>query len=190
MAAGRRHRAGVLRRRPAGAGCGWASRPSTFTETSGGSSGAGRRCAAGAHHRPVAEHRLRFLRRHYFEAGERGGGELDAALRGRGLMYRSPIVRMRQMLDLYTCLRPCRAFAESAELPRRISTWWCFAKTPKECISGWSFRGFRSRLSERAGDGLGFRRMRRSRSAASRLEASERIVRAAFEYAVRTAGAR
>ena len=30
--------------------------------------------------------------------------------KGEGLTYRSPIVRMRQMLDLYICLRPCRAF--------------------------------------------------------------------------------
>lgn len=37
-------------------------------------------------------------------------GELAPELRGRGLTYRSPIVRMRQMLDLYICLRPCRTF--------------------------------------------------------------------------------
>ena len=36
--------------------------------------------------------------------------ELAPELRDRGLNYRSPIVRMRQMLDLYICLRPCRAF--------------------------------------------------------------------------------
>jgi 3-isopropylmalate dehydrogenase len=36
--------------------------------------------------------------------------ELAPELHGRGLSYRSPIVRMRQMLDLYVCLRPCRAF--------------------------------------------------------------------------------
>jgi 3-isopropylmalate dehydrogenase len=36
--------------------------------------------------------------------------ELVPELRGRGLGYRSPIVRMRQILDLYICLRPCRAF--------------------------------------------------------------------------------
>ena len=36
--------------------------------------------------------------------------ELAPALHERGLTYRSPIVRMRQMLDLYNCLRPCRAF--------------------------------------------------------------------------------
>jgi len=36
--------------------------------------------------------------------------ELAPALRGKGLVYRSPIVRMRQMFDLYTCLRPCKAY--------------------------------------------------------------------------------
>ena len=36
--------------------------------------------------------------------------ELAAGLRGRGLSYRSPIVRMRQLFDLYVCLRPCRAY--------------------------------------------------------------------------------
>jgi 3-isopropylmalate dehydrogenase len=37
--------------------------------------------------------------------------ELAPELQTRGLTYRSPIVRMRQLLDLYVCLRPCRAFA-------------------------------------------------------------------------------
>ncbi len=36
--------------------------------------------------------------------------ELVPALRGKGLVYRSPIVRMRQMFDLYNCLRPCKAY--------------------------------------------------------------------------------
>jgi 3-isopropylmalate dehydrogenase len=36
--------------------------------------------------------------------------ELAPELAGRGLVYRSPIVRMRQLLDLYVCLRPCKAF--------------------------------------------------------------------------------
>ena len=36
--------------------------------------------------------------------------ELVPALQGQGLVYRSPIVRMRQMFDLYTCLRPCKAY--------------------------------------------------------------------------------
>ncbi len=36
--------------------------------------------------------------------------ELVPALQGKGLIYRSPIVRMRQQFDLYTCLRPCKAY--------------------------------------------------------------------------------
>jgi 3-isopropylmalate dehydrogenase len=36
--------------------------------------------------------------------------ELAPELRGRGLTYRSPIVRLRQLFDLYVCLRPCKAY--------------------------------------------------------------------------------
>ncbi len=37
-------------------------------------------------------------------------GELVPELQGKGLTYRSPIVRMRQLFDLYVCLRPCKAY--------------------------------------------------------------------------------
>jgi isocitrate/isopropylmalate dehydrogenase len=36
--------------------------------------------------------------------------ELAPPLKGTGLIYRSPIVRMRQLFDLYICQRPCKAF--------------------------------------------------------------------------------
>jgi isocitrate/isopropylmalate dehydrogenase len=36
--------------------------------------------------------------------------ELAPELQSRRPTYRSPIVRMRQLLDLYICLRPCKAF--------------------------------------------------------------------------------
>jgi len=41
---------------------------------------------------------------------EEAEAELVPELQGKGLTYRSPIVRMRQMFDLYTNLRPCKAF--------------------------------------------------------------------------------
>jgi len=41
---------------------------------------------------------------------EEAAAELDPALRGRGLSYFSPIVRLRQEFDLYTNLRPCKAY--------------------------------------------------------------------------------
>ncbi|MCI0475121.1 MAG: isocitrate/isopropylmalate family dehydrogenase, partial [Anaerolineales bacterium] len=37
--------------------------------------------------------------------------ELVPELKGKGLIYRSPIVRMRQLFDLYICLRPCKGYA-------------------------------------------------------------------------------
>src|SRR5947209_15913779 len=40
--------------------------------------------------------------------------ELAPELQRKGLVYRSPIVRMRQLLDLYVCLRPCKAFPGNA----------------------------------------------------------------------------
>ena len=40
--------------------------------------------------------------------------ELAPELRGKGLSYRSPIVRLRQLFDLYINLRPCKAFRGNA----------------------------------------------------------------------------
>jgi isocitrate/isopropylmalate dehydrogenase len=40
--------------------------------------------------------------------------ELTPSLRGTGLIYRSPIVRMRQLFDLYLCLRPIKAYPGNA----------------------------------------------------------------------------
>src|SRR5215467_12411813 len=36
--------------------------------------------------------------------------ELAPQFKNNGHVYRSPIVRMRQLFDLYTCLRPCKAY--------------------------------------------------------------------------------
>ncbi|MBN1878243.1 MAG: isocitrate/isopropylmalate dehydrogenase family protein [Anaerolineae bacterium] len=41
---------------------------------------------------------------------EEAEAELSPELQGKGLVYRSPIVRLRQMFDLYANLRPCKAF--------------------------------------------------------------------------------
>jgi isocitrate/isopropylmalate dehydrogenase len=41
---------------------------------------------------------------------EEAAAELKADLRGKGLVYRSPIVRLRQLFDLYVNLRPCKAY--------------------------------------------------------------------------------
>lgn len=41
---------------------------------------------------------------------EEAEAELDASLRGKGLTYFSPIVRLRQLFNLHTNLRPCKAY--------------------------------------------------------------------------------
>jgi isocitrate/isopropylmalate dehydrogenase len=41
---------------------------------------------------------------------EEAAAELAPELGGKGLTYRSPIVRLRQLFDLYVNLRPCRAY--------------------------------------------------------------------------------
>ncbi len=41
---------------------------------------------------------------------EEAAEELDPALRDKGLTYFSPIVRLRQLFNLHTNLRPCKAF--------------------------------------------------------------------------------
>ncbi|MCY3411366.1 MAG: isocitrate/isopropylmalate dehydrogenase family protein [Candidatus Heimdallarchaeota archaeon] len=41
---------------------------------------------------------------------EEAAKELVADLQGKGLVYSSPIVKLRQMFDLYTNLRPCKAY--------------------------------------------------------------------------------
>ena len=40
--------------------------------------------------------------------------ELAPELQRNALVYRSPIVRMRQLFDLYVCLRPCKAYPGNA----------------------------------------------------------------------------
>jgi isocitrate/isopropylmalate dehydrogenase len=41
---------------------------------------------------------------------EEAAKELAPPLQGKGLVYFSPIVRLRQEFDLHTCVRPCKAF--------------------------------------------------------------------------------
>ena len=41
---------------------------------------------------------------------EEAAEELSPSLRGKGLSYFSPIVRLRQLFDLHTNLRPCKAY--------------------------------------------------------------------------------
>jgi isocitrate/isopropylmalate dehydrogenase len=45
------------------------------------------------------------------KTADEAGKELAPSLREKGLKYSSPIVKLRQMFDLYVNLRPCKAFS-------------------------------------------------------------------------------
>ena len=110
--------------------------------------------------------------------------ELAPHLQGKGLSYRSPIVRMRQLLDLYTCLRPARAFPANPLNYREGIDLVVFRENTEGMYIGVEF--------PRAPDSFyqepGMARIPRHAAISIRSitpEGSRRIVRAAFEYAVR-----
>jgi 3-isopropylmalate dehydrogenase len=110
--------------------------------------------------------------------------ELAPHLQGRCLTYRSPIVRMRQLLDLYICLRPTVAFPGNPLNYREGIDLAIFRENTEGMYIGVEFpRVPESFTHERAMSrippdaALSLRSITR--------KGSERIVRAAFEYAVR-----
>jgi isocitrate/isopropylmalate dehydrogenase len=117
--------------------------------------------------------------------------ELAPALRGQGLSYRSPIVRMRQLFDLYVCLRPCRAYAGSPLNYKEGIDLVIFRENTEDLYSGVEFspvpievakvleslsRPFKS-FAQLEGDEYAVSCKINTR------KGSERIARAAFEYA-------
>jgi isocitrate/isopropylmalate dehydrogenase len=117
--------------------------------------------------------------------------ELDPSLQGRGLVYRSPIVRMRQLFDLYVCLRPCRAYPGNPLNFRDGIDLVVFRENTEDLYAGVEFAPVPGELSatlrklsppfERFGD-LPGDEYAISCKINTRV-GSERIVRAAFEYA-------
>lgn len=110
--------------------------------------------------------------------------ELAPELQGRGLTYRSPIVRMRQTLDLYTCLRPCRSFPGNPLNYREGIDLVVFRENTEGMYIGVEFpqvpESFRAEPAMRRippGAAVSIR--------AVTPRASRRIVEAAFEYAVK-----
>jgi isocitrate/isopropylmalate dehydrogenase len=110
--------------------------------------------------------------------------ELAPELQGKGLSYRSPIVRMRQMLDLYVCLRPCRAFPGNSLNYRGDIDLVVFRENTEGMYIGVEYpRVPESFLKEK-----GMERIARDAAISIRSitrHASTRVVRAAFEYAAK-----
>lgn len=117
--------------------------------------------------------------------------ELSPALRGKGLVYRSPIVRMRQLFDLYNCFRPCKAYPGNSLNYKEGINLVIFRENTEDLYSGVEFAPVPAELSSllaRLSKPFGaFQQVASDQYAISckinTRHGSERIVRAAFEYA-------
>ena len=110
--------------------------------------------------------------------------ELAPQLQGKGLVYRSPIVRMRQMLDLYICQRPCRAFAGNPLNYRNDIDIVVFRENTEGMYIGVEF----PKTPESFYAQPAMQRIPRDAAISIRSitpESSHRIVEAAFQFAVR-----
>ncbi len=117
--------------------------------------------------------------------------ELAPGLKGKGLVYRSPIVRMRQLFDLYICLRPCKGYAGNSLNFKEGIDLVVFRENTEDLYSGVEFSPVPSELAALLS------RLSKPFSAFDKLPGdqyaisckvntrtgSERIVRAAFEFA-------
>ena len=117
--------------------------------------------------------------------------ELAPGLKGTGLVYRSPIVRMRQMFDLYTCLRPCKAYAGNPLNFKETIDLVMFRENTEGLYSGVEFSpvpaALRDVLTQLSKPFAHFAEVAPEEYAITckinTRKGSERIIRAAFEYA-------
>lgn len=117
--------------------------------------------------------------------------ELRPELRGKGLVYRSPIVRMRQMFDLYICLRPFKAYPGNPLNYKENINLVVFRENTEDLYSGVEFypvpERLKSILNELSSNFAPFADQNPDEFAISckinTKKASTRIVRSAFEYA-------
>ncbi len=117
--------------------------------------------------------------------------ELVPELKGKGLVYRSPIVRMRQMFDLYICLRPCKAYAGNPLNYKDDVDLIVFRENTEDLYSGVEFNPVPQELAEAltklSKPFAAFKDAPLDELAVSckviTRKGSERIIRAAFDFA-------
>jgi 3-isopropylmalate dehydrogenase len=117
--------------------------------------------------------------------------ELTPGLKGKGLIYRSPIVRMRQLFDLYICLRPIKAYpGNSLNFKENIDI-VVFRENTEDLYSGVEFNPVPQELadvlSKLSKPFAAFSKLPLDQYAISTKintkKGSERIIRAAFDFA-------
>jgi len=119
--------------------------------------------------------------------------ELAPSLRDKGLAYRSPIVRMRQMFDLYICLRPCKAYPGNPLNFKEHIDLVVFRENTEDLYAGVEFAPVPQELAETltrlSKPFAPFAELSPDQYAVSckinTRAGSERIVRAAFDFARR-----
>jgi len=117
--------------------------------------------------------------------------ELIPELQGKGLVYRSPIVRMRQLFDLYICLRPCKAYPGNPLNYKTEIDLTVFRENTEGLYSGVEFspvpQELRDVLAKVSKPFAAFKEIPLDQYAITckinTRQGSERIIRAAFEYA-------
>jgi len=117
--------------------------------------------------------------------------ELVPELKGTGLIYRSPIVRMRQLFNLYICLRPCKAYPGNPLNFKENIDIVVFRENTEDLYCGVEFNPVPQELADvltkLSKPFATFSKMPLDEYAISTKintkKGSERIVRAAFEFA-------
>jgi isocitrate/isopropylmalate dehydrogenase len=117
--------------------------------------------------------------------------ELVPELKGKGLTYRSPIVRMRQLFDLYICLRPCKAYPGNPLNFKENIDLVMFRENTEDLYSGVEFNPVHPELAETLSKiskpFAAFKDLPLDQYAISckinTKKGSERIIRAAFDFA-------
>jgi isocitrate/isopropylmalate dehydrogenase len=124
---------------------------------------------------------------------DEAAAELAPELRGKGFTYRSPIVRLRQLFDLYINLRPCKAYPGNPLNYKEGIDLVVFRENTEDLYSGVEFHplpgAVRAALEAHSPAMAAFRSSPSEDIALScrilTRRGCQRIVRAAFEYARR-----
>lgn len=117
--------------------------------------------------------------------------ELIPALKGKGLTYRSPIVRMRQLFDLYVCLRPCKGYPGNPLNYKEAIDLVVFRENTEDLYAGVEFNpvpsGVAAAIAKESKPFAPFKDLPGDQYAISvkinTRKGSERILRAAFDFA-------